>query len=298
MADEPKSPPQDKQAAGAEEQPGPVRKGGAEPGTPPTAAAAGERPESTTEAGREAATTAVEAPKVPLTPPKAAEESAGPEISSAKPPAPSPKPAAPGAKPAGPATPAAKPAAPPAKPAAPAAKPAPKPVIKPEPWSSPQVDAIKERFGGAVIEALTFRNQNWITLALDQLLAVCQFLLSPEGGGFDYLADETAVDYPKREKRFEIVYILYSFTRNERLRLKVAAGENDEVPSVVGLWPVANWLEREIYDMFGIRFSGHPDLKRILLPDGWTGHPLRKDYDILRQDTAWVKENLKIESGQ
>jgi NADH-quinone oxidoreductase subunit C len=218
-------------------------------------------------------------------------ESAGPEFSSTKPPAPSPKPAAPGAKPAGPATPA-------AKPAAPAAKPAPKPVIKPEPWSSPQVDAIKERFGGAVIEALTFRNQNWITLALEQLLAVCQFLLSPEGGGFDYLADETAVDYPKREKRFEIVYIIYSFTRNERLRLKVAAGENDEVPSVVGLWPVANWLEREIYDMFGVRFSGHPDLKRILLPDGWTGHPLRKDYDILRQDTAWVKENLKIESGQ
>jgi len=123
-------------------------------------------------------------------------------------------------------------------------------------------------------------------------------LKSEDGGAYVFLTDETAVDYPKRDKRFEIVYHLYSFKRNDRLRLKVLAGENEKVPSVVGVWPVANWLEREIFDMFGILFEGHPDLKRILLPDGWTGHPLRKDYDILRQDQAWVQANLNIKSGQ
>ena len=79
---------------------------------------------------------------------------------------------------------------------------------------------------------------------------------------------------------------------------EVIVGEGETVPSVVSIWPTANWLEREVYDMFGVVYDGHPDLKRILLPDGWTGHPLRKDYDILKQDDAWVKANLGIESGQ
>ena len=112
------------------------------------------------------------------------------------------------------------------------------------------------------------------------------------------LADLTAVDWPKREKRFDVVLNLYSFAKNERLRLKVWAADAEEVPSVVSVWPTANWQEREVFDMFGIVFSGHPNLKRILLPDEWQGYPLRKDYDILQQDTAWVRENLGIESGQ
>jgi NADH:ubiquinone oxidoreductase subunit C len=82
------------------------------------------------------------------------------------------------------------------------------------------------------------------------------------------------------------------------LRLKIPLAANEEAASLVSVWPVANWLEREIFDMFGIRFIGHPDLKRILLPEEWQGHPLRKDYDILKQDDAWVRENLGIESGQ
>lgn len=176
--------------------------------------------------------------------------------------------------------------------------PPPKPPVKPEPWSSPLLEKLQTKFSGAVAEAVIFRGQPALTLEKDSLVAVAEFLKSEEGGSYVYLTDETAVDFPRREKRFEIVYHLYSFTRNDRLRLKVLAAEDERVPSVVGVWPVANWLEREIFDMFGVCFEGHPDLKRILLPDGWTGYPLRKDYDILRQDEAWVRENLKIESGQ
>ena len=106
------------------------------------------------------------------------------------------------------------------------------------------------------------------------------------------------MDWPRREKRFDVVLNLYSFSKNERLRLKAHAAENEMVPSVSNVWPTANWLEREVYDMFGIRFEGHPHLTRILLPDEWQGYPLRKDYDILTQDQAWVRENLGIESGQ
>jgi NADH-quinone oxidoreductase subunit C len=185
-------------------------------------------------------------------------------------------------------------AAPPAKPAAPAAKPG----VKPEPWSSPLVEELQKRFPGAVSDPQIFRNQPAMMVAKESLLAVCEFLKSEEGGGYKLLTDETAVDYPKREKRFEVVYHLYSFQRNDRLRLKVQAGDGEKIPSVVGIWPTANWLEREVFDMFGVLYEGHPDLKRILLPDEWVGHPLRKDHDILRQDDAWVQANLHIKSGQ
>jgi NADH-quinone oxidoreductase subunit C len=190
---------------------------------------------------------------------------------------------------------------PPQPAAKPAAKPpaaAPKPPAKPDPWQSPLLDELQKRFPGAISEPLTFRNQPSMVVAREALLPLGEFLKSEEGGGYTLLTDETAVDYPKREKRFDIVYHLYSFRRNDRLRLKVQVGEEEKVPSVTGIWPTADWLEREVFDMFGVVYEGHPNLKRILLPDGWTGHPLRKDYDILRQDDAWVQENLKIKSGQ
>ena len=115
---------------------------------------------------------------------------------------------------------------------------------------------------------------------------------------FDYCVDVTAAHYPKREKQFDVIWILYSFARNERMRVKTQIADGASIASAVSIWPTANWLEREVYDMFGIRFDGHPDLKRILLPDGWKGYPLRKDYGILQQDTEWVQINLGIESGQ
>ena len=170
--------------------------------------------------------------------------------------------------------------------------------MKPEPWSSSLLDELQKRFPGAISEAVTFRHLSSLTVAKEYLVPMCQFLKNEEGGAYTLLTDETAVDYPKREKRFEIIYHLYSFKQNNRLRLKVIAGEGERVPSVTSVWPTANWLEREVFDMFGVVYEGHPDLKRILLPDGWVGHPLRKDYDILRQDDAWVQANLGIKSAQ
>jgi NADH-quinone oxidoreductase subunit C len=166
------------------------------------------------------------------------------------------------------------------------------------PWTSPLVEEIQKRFAGAVIESHTMVGQNVIILETPPLIDVCQFMRESEIMPCDYLVDVTAVDYPSREKRFDVVYVLHSFKTNERVRLKIYVADNETIPSVTAIWPTANWLEREVFDMFGINFSGHPDLKRILLPEGWKGHPLRKDYHIQQMDDEWVKANLKIETGQ
>ncbi len=155
---------------------------------------------------------------------------------------------------------------------------------------------LQARFGEAFREASLDRKQAIVLIALEQLREISRYCRDNEK--FEMLVDLSAVDWPKREKRFDVVLNLYSFAKNERLRLKAHAGETERAPSVCEIWPAANWMERECYDMFGIIFEGHPDLKRILLPDEWQGYPLRKDYDILKQDTDWVRENLGIESGQ
>jgi NADH-quinone oxidoreductase subunit C len=193
-----------------------------------------------------------------------------------------------------PGTPAAKPTAPAAPKAA--APPAKEPAIKPLPLDNELVQRLKARFGDAIREATLDHKQAIVTVAADQLREISRYCRDDEK--FDMLVDLTAVDWPKREKRFDVVSILYSFAKNERVRLKAHAGENELVPSVCEIWPAANWLERECFDMFGIVFEGHPKLTRILMPDEWQGYPLRKDYDILKQDTDWVRENLGIESGQ
>jgi NADH-quinone oxidoreductase subunit C len=138
--------------------------------------------------------------------------------------------------------------------------------------------------------------QNFLIARPAAVVAIIEFLKLD--ADFDYLVDLTAVDFPDRAERFDLVYILYSFARNERLRIKTRIPDGYRPESAVGAHPTANWLEREVYDMFGIEFANHPDLKRILMPDGWQGHPLRKDSSILQMDNRWVKENLGIESGQ
>jgi NADH-quinone oxidoreductase subunit C len=209
-------------------------------------------------------------------------KAAVPAPSSEKPaaaPATAPKPAAPSAPAA------AKPAAAPPKPAAPV----------PTPWDSPMVARFKREYGSG-IEPLTYLGQNYMVVDRSLIPEMLQILRNEEQ--FDYCVDITAVHYPKREKQFDVVWVLYSFSRNERIRVKTQIADGESLPSSVPIWATANWLEREVFDMFGIKFDGHPDLKRILLPDGWKGYPLRKDYGILQQDNEWVQINLGIESGQ
>jgi len=184
------------------------------------------------------------------------------------------------------------PTAPP-KPAAPPPKP---PVVLQTPLDNALVKRFRAKFGAGLLEAIEDRKQAILTVERARLVEISLYLRDEEK--FDMLSALTAVDWPKREKRFDVVLDLYSFPKNERLRLKVHAADAEEVPSVASVWPAADWQEREVFDMFGIVFSGHPNLRRILLPDEWQGYPLRKDYDILQQDTAWVRENLGIESGQ
>jgi NADH-quinone oxidoreductase subunit C len=196
--------------------------------------------------------------------------------------------------PVAPAVPAAKPPAAAAPPKPPAAPPPPK--EGPVALDNDLVKRYKQKFGEAIREAWIDRKQAILVVAREQLVEIAMY--SKDEEKFDWLSDLTAVDWPKRERRFDVVLNMYSMEKNERLRLKVHATADERVPSVQGVWATANWEEREVYDMFGIVFEGHPDLKRILMPDEWQGYPLRKDYDILTQDTAWVRENLGIESGQ
>ncbi len=199
---------------------------------------------------------------------------------------PAPTPETPQKAAAAPAAPAA------AKPAAPAAKAA---VPVPTPWDSPLVAKLKREYGSG-IEPLTYLGQNYMVVDRSLIPEILQVLRNEEQ--FDYCVDVTAVHYPKREKQFDVVWVLYSFPRNERIRVKTQIADGETLPSSVPIWVTTNWLEREVFDMFGIKFDGHPDMKRILLPDGWKGHPLRKDYGILQQDNEWVQINLGIESGQ
>jgi NADH-quinone oxidoreductase subunit C len=233
---------------------------------------------------------------------KPAADSAKPAAPAAAPPvaaAPLKPPASAGAAP--PTPPAAAKAAAPAG-AAPAAGAPPKPPApkeappKPEPLDNDLVKRYKGRFGDGIREAWIDRKQSILVVDAAQYSDIARYTRDEEK--FNLLADLTAVDWPRREKRFDVVLNLYSFAKNERLRIKVHAAEKEQIPSVAGVWSTANWLEREVWDMFGIVFSGHPNLTRILLPDEWQGFPLRKDYDILTQDTAWIRENLGIESGQ
>ncbi len=158
------------------------------------------------------------------------------------------------------------------------------------------VEQLKSAYGSGIREAATYAGQNY--LVVDRSICHEVLLSLHEQSGFHSLTDLTAVHYPKDELPIEMVWILYSMPANERVRVKARFADGEEVPTLTDLWVGANWLEREVYDMFGVRFAGHPDLRRILLPDEWTGFPLRKDYGLQQQDTAWVQKNLGIESGR
>ena len=148
---------------------------------------------------------------------------------------------------------------------------------------------LRARFGDRVLETHDFRGDHTAVLAREALVEALRLCRDDDALRFGLLVDLTAVDclkLPGREDgpRFDVVYHLYSVEHNHRLRLKVRVEEDDaQVPTASGLWPIANWLEREVWDMFGIRFEGHPDLRRLLLYEEFVGHPLRKDYPINRR---------------
>lgn len=143
------------------------------------------------------------------------------------------------------------------------------------------VDRLGQTFSGGVLGVEEFRGQPSIRVSPQAYLEICGWLIEDERAAFNFLTDLTAVDWFPEEPRFEVVLHLYSHQHNWRLRLKVpVSGAAPALPTVTGLWPTANWHERECYDMFGIRFEHHPDLRRILMPETYPFHPLRKDFPL------------------
>jgi NADH-quinone oxidoreductase subunit C len=202
-------------------------------------------------------------------------------------------PAPPAAKPAPP-----KAAVPPKAPAPGAPKPAPPakkgPIVTEEIKDDPFIDQVKAKFGDAITEAVKTFGQRIIRVKKDAYLELCRFLHDDEDGAFDLCADLTAVHWPdKAGEEFDIVVNLYSVSKNQRLRVKTAVADGEAAPSVTPIWEGANWMEREVFDMFGVAFDGHPDLRRILLPEDWPGHPLRKEYPIEYRDNEWTDKHIE-----
>lgn len=144
------------------------------------------------------------------------------------------------------------------------------------------VETIRAKFPQAVLEIIEHRGEQTIILKPESLIEVCTYL--KKNLQYDFLETVTAVDWLERVPRFDVVYQLLSITHQCFLRLKVRVGQRREehpaVATVTGIWVGANWYEREVYDLFGISFTGHPDLRRIMMPPDWTTHPLRKDYPL------------------
>jgi NADH-quinone oxidoreductase subunit C len=156
----------------------------------------------------------------------------------------------------------------------------------------PLVKRLREKLGEAVTGAFTFLGQLSIHVRGDSIVEACRALRDDEESPFNYLSDLTCVHWPEREDApFELVYNLYSISKNERVRVKSAAGE-EGLESVTSVWPTANWMEREVYDLFGVGFRNHPDMRRLLLPADWDGHPLRKDYPLEFMENEWTTRHL------
>ncbi len=221
-----------------------------------------------------------DAPEKPVTPPAAAADT---------PPSSAPEPPKAAAAPATAKPPAGKPAAPATKPPAaaehaPKAAPATGPPDPPPPADKP-LPAFLASLRAALPDAVTgvsYWVGDWTVIVVpDKILEVAQHLRYAPDAAFDLCSDVTATDWPPRSSaRFDVVYCLYSTIHRHRIRVKTLVGENQPLPSATAVWPSANWLEREVFDMFGVNFTGHPDRRRILMPEDWQGFPQRKDYPL------------------
>ena len=248
-----------------------------------------------TEAKVEQALPVVEKPSMTPTAEGASETGEPPAPKRTEPVAPSKSEAAPPKAP--PRAPAVEGAAPPK--AAPAAghKPAPPakkgPTITVDITGDALIDRIRERFGDAITEAVATLGQQIVRVKKESYSELCSFLHDDQEALFDMCTDLTAVHWPDRSgQEFEVVILLYSVPKNRRLRLKVSLADGEACPSATAIWAGANWMERECFDMFGIQFEGHPDLRRILLPQDWPGYPLRKEYPIEYRDNEWTDKHL------
>ena len=150
---------------------------------------------------------------------------------------------------------------------------------------------LKEKFASSVLDVKEFRGEVTVTVKKEDVVAILRCLRDELR--YNLLTDVTAVDYLGKEPRFMVVYNLYSIPNKDRLRVKAPVAEGDcTIDTVTTLWDSANWLERETYDLLGITFVGHPDLRRILMTDDWVGHPLRKDYPLQGPDREPYKGRL------
>ncbi|PLX84312.1 MAG: NADH-quinone oxidoreductase subunit C [Desulfuromonas sp.] len=145
------------------------------------------------------------------------------------------------------------------------------------------VSKLKGKFSASVLDVKEFRGETTVTVKKEDIVAICSFLKKEQG--YNLLSDLCGVDYLGQEPRFMVVYNMYNIKTHDRLRVKVPVEENDcRVDTVCGVWATANWLERECWDLMGISFNNHPDLRRILMAADWEGHPLRKDYPLQGPD--------------
>ncbi len=152
------------------------------------------------------------------------------------------------------------------------------------------VEKLQESFPNDIIEVSEYAGQAAVIVRKDRIVEILQFLHDDGELLFDHLADLTAIDWlGKKQPRFEVVYNLFSIRNKQYIRIKAQVSEEDpHIDSVCSIWKTANWLERECHDMFGIIFDGHPDLRRLLMPEDWQGYPLRKDYPLfLEEDQEW-----------
>jgi NADH-quinone oxidoreductase subunit C len=160
------------------------------------------------------------------------------------------------------------------------------------------VQQLRAQLGEVIVNEVHFMGEVTLEVRKEHLKDVLSFLKQAPEAGYEVLMDLTGVDYLEPVKQTEVVYWLHNPTNLERIRVTVFAGRDEMIPSVTDLWRGADWYEREVFDLFGVKFEGHPDLKRILMPDDWVGHPLRRDY-ALTEEVVQFKHDVepKVPSG-
>ncbi|KPL00094.1 MAG: hypothetical protein AMJ91_05410 [candidate division Zixibacteria bacterium SM23_73_3] len=153
---------------------------------------------------------------------------------------------------------------------------------------NPILTRLKEKFPESILEVAEFRGELTLVVKREDIVPLCTFLRDDPELSFNFLSDLCGVDRLGRKPRFDVVYHLYSLDKGHRVRLKIKVEEGESVLTVTSVWSNANWFERETFDMFGVKFDNHPDLRRILMPEDWVGHPLRKDFPLTKEEVMFT----------